>query len=261
MKTVMQKKEKEFIKAAALYLENPSFLVRVTDLLGKPVELALNRLPQKARQKIAEVSNSSLKKALDYASKSITRGGISSDKGHMLLTGASGAVGGFFGLAALPIELPITTIMMLRSIAAIADEYGHDIDDPYVQMDCLSVFSMGSPSPADDNMTSSYFASRLAMARFIEEAAQMLAKKTAKDISQPVLMRFVAAVASRFEVVLTEKAAAQSIPIVGAVTGAIINSSFTAHFNSVARYHFGLKALEKQYGPEQIRKEYLKHHA
>ncbi len=257
----MHAEEKNFIREAALYLENPSFLVRVTNVLGKPIESAINRLPQKARLKIAEVSNASLKKALSYATQSITRGGVSSDAAHVVMTGATGAVGGFFGLLALPVELPVTTIMMLRSIAAIADEYGHDIDDPYVQLDCLSVFSMGSPSKEDDSINSSYFASRVAMARFIEEAAHLLAKKTVKDISHPVLMRFVAAVAARFEVVITEKAAAQSVPIIGAVTGAVLNSSFTAHFNSVARYHFGLKSLEKQYGTEQIRNEYLKHHA
>jgi hypothetical protein len=257
----MHAEEKKFIKEAALYLEHPSFLVRVTNVLGKPIESAINRLPEKARRKITEVSNSSLKKALGYATQSITRGGASSDSVHMLMTGASGAVGGFFGLMALPVELPVTTIMMLRSIAAIADEYGHDIDDPYVQLDCLSVFSMGSPSKDDDGINSSYFASRVAMARFIDEAAQMLAKKTVKDISHPVMMRFVTAVAARFKVVVTEKAAAQSVPILGAVTGAVLNSAFTSHFNSVARYHFGLKALEKQYGTEQIRSEYLKHHA
>ena len=257
----MQNEEKIFIKEAALFLEHPSFLVRATNILGKPIESALNRLPEKAKIKIAKVSSASLSKALAYATQSISRGGTASDTGHMLLTGASGAIGGFFGLAALPFELPLTTVMMLRSIAAIADEFGFDLDDPYVQMDCLSVFSMGSPSPDDDSLNSSYFASRVAMARFIDEAAQFLAKKTAKDISHPVLMRFVAAVASRFEIVLTEKAAAQSIPIVGAVTGAILNSSFTSHFNSVARYHFGLKALEKRYGSELIRSEYMKHHA
>ena len=35
---------------------------------------------------------------------------------HKALVTTSGAVGGSFGLAALPIELPISTIIMLRSI-------------------------------------------------------------------------------------------------------------------------------------------------
>jgi hypothetical protein len=39
---------------------------------------------------------------------------------HKALAAASGAVGGGFGLAALPVELPISTIIMLRSIGDIA---------------------------------------------------------------------------------------------------------------------------------------------
>ena len=39
---------------------------------------------------------------------------------HKALATASGAAGGAFGLATLPIELPVSTIIMLRSIADIA---------------------------------------------------------------------------------------------------------------------------------------------
>jgi hypothetical protein len=39
---------------------------------------------------------------------------------HKALATASGAAGGAFGLAALPFELPVSTIIMLRSIADIA---------------------------------------------------------------------------------------------------------------------------------------------
>src|SRR5207237_1121662 len=46
---------------------------------------------------------------------------------HKALAAASGAVGGGFGLAALPVELPISTIMLLRSIAAIARSEGEQL--------------------------------------------------------------------------------------------------------------------------------------
>jgi hypothetical protein len=39
---------------------------------------------------------------------------------HRALVTASGAVGETFGLAALPVELPASTVIMLRSIADIA---------------------------------------------------------------------------------------------------------------------------------------------
>ena len=49
---------------------------------------------------------------------------------HKALAAASGAVGGSFGLAALPIELPISTGIMLRSIGDIARAEGEDLRDP-----------------------------------------------------------------------------------------------------------------------------------
>jgi hypothetical protein len=49
---------------------------------------------------------------------------------HKALAAASGAVGGGFGLAALPVELPISTIIMLRSIGDFARSEGEDLTDP-----------------------------------------------------------------------------------------------------------------------------------
>ena len=49
---------------------------------------------------------------------------------HKALAATSGAVGGSFGLVALPIELPISTVIMLRSIGDIARAEGEDLHDP-----------------------------------------------------------------------------------------------------------------------------------
>ena len=46
---------------------------------------------------------------------------------HKVLAGTSGGIGGAFGLAALPIELPVSTTIILRSIADIARSEGHDL--------------------------------------------------------------------------------------------------------------------------------------
>ena len=44
----------------------------------------------------------------------------------IVLSAASGAAGGAFGLASLPVELPVSTTIMLRSIADIARAEGED---------------------------------------------------------------------------------------------------------------------------------------
>jgi hypothetical protein len=62
---------------------------------------------------------------------------------HKALAATSGAVGGSFGLAALPIELPISTVIMLRSIGDIARADGEDLRDPDTALNCLQVFALG----------------------------------------------------------------------------------------------------------------------
>jgi hypothetical protein len=65
-------------------------------------------------------------------------------------------------------------------------------------------------------------------------------------------------VASRFGITVSEKLAAQAVPIVGAVGGALINSLFLDHFQGMARGHFIIRRLERTYGPELVKQEYDK---
>ncbi len=57
-------------------------------------------------------------------------------------------------------------------------------------------------------------------------------------------MRFAAQIAARFGIVVSEKVAAQAVPILGAVGGAAVNTVFMNHFQSTARAHFTIRRLE-----------------
>jgi xanthine/CO dehydrogenase XdhC/CoxF family maturation factor len=57
-------------------------------------------------------------------------------------------------------------------------------------------------------------------------------------------------------VVVTQKVAAQALPVVGALGGAAVNYAFIEHFQDVARGHFTVRRLERIYGKERIRAEY-----
>jgi hypothetical protein len=63
-------------------------------------------------------------------------------------------------------------------------------------------------------------------------------------------------VASRFGVVLTQKFAAQALPLVGALGGASVNYLFIEHFQETAQGHFTVRRLERVYGKEFVRAEY-----
>ncbi len=103
-------------------------------------------------------------------------------------------------------------------------------------------------SAADDASESGYWVVRGALSKYVSEAASHLAKKGLTDKSAPALIRLVAQIASRFGVVVSEQAAAQAIPVVGALTGGAINYLFMNHFQDMARGHFVVKRLEKKYG-------------
>ncbi len=267
--------EREFLTAAADYLERPTFLMRIAGLAGKPAEALLAALPDRAHALVAQATSKALSNALDWAVRSIPetsqpartpdiplgQQGRLSSRLHTALSATTGAVGGFFGLPALPIELPATTVVMLRSIAEIAVQHGADLRDPLVRLQCLSVFSFGAP--AVETMESAYFTGRLGLAIAVKDAAAFVSAHTARQISEalaggtaPMLIRLINQIAARFQIVVTEKVLAQAVPLVGAASGALVNAAFSDHFNNVARFHFGIVALEQKYGQPAVEAAY-----
>jgi EcsC protein family len=136
---------------------------------------------------------------------------------HKALATASGAAGGAFGLATLPVELPVSTIIMLRSIAEIAQSHGEDPSDPESALSCIQVFALGGRADSADASESGYFAVRGILAKSVTEAARFIAERGIVEEGVPVLVRFITLVASRFGIVLTQKFAAQALPLVGAL--------------------------------------------
>jgi len=180
----------------------------------------------------------------------------SSDLLHKIVVTATGAGGGAFGLAALPIELPISTTIMLRSIADIARSEGERVRLPEVRLACLEVFALGGRTRSDDAAEVGYFAVRAALARAVSEAAQYIAERGLVQEGAPVIVRFITQVASRFGVAVSEKAVAQAVPILGAAGGAVINLLFIDHFQDMARGHFIVRRLERTCGAELVRAAY-----
>ncbi|HXB71673.1 MAG TPA: EcsC family protein [Candidatus Acidoferrales bacterium] len=172
------------------------------------------------------------------------------------LCAGTGALGGAFGLPALPIELPVSTCMMLRSIAEIARAEGEDLRSPGARLACLEVFALGGKTPSDDHAESAYYVVRAGLGQEVRAALQYLAKEPADRAAAPVIVRFVQAVAQRFGIQVSEKVAAQAVPAIGAIGGAAINAGFMNHFQDMAHGHFTVRRLERHYGEELIRREY-----
>ncbi|MDX6456831.1 MAG: hypothetical protein QOE55_528, partial [Acidobacteriaceae bacterium] len=63
-------------------------------------------------------------------------------------------------------------------------------------------------------------------------------------------------IASRFGLEVSEKVAAELIPVAGAVGGLTLNVLFSQHFQSLAEGHFIVRRLERKYGSEVVRQDY-----
>lgn len=239
-------------------LENPSYIARVADVVGTPVEKVMGFLPRGANETIQKATRAALAKALHVAIATLgDKGGSETwNVAHKIAVGATGAAGGAFGLVALPFELPVTTTVMLRSIAEIARSNGEDLHSPETVMTCLEVFALGGPSSSDDASESGYYAVRIALAKAVGEAAAYIAEKGIVEEGAPALVRLITVLAARFGVVISEKAAAQIVPIVGGAGGAAINVAFMVHFQDIADGHFTVRRLERRYGEARVREAY-----
>jgi hypothetical protein len=253
----LSKDDRAALALAVRQLEHVSLAARLTNLLGKQIELAGALIPRPARAIASKATTIALRVALRTVLKRMDpRQRPASHKLHKALAAGSGAIGGALGFSALPVELPASTLVMLRAIADIARAEGEDINDPETALACLQVFAMGGRSPEDDALESSYFAIRAVLAQTVAEAAKYMLHKGAIDANAPVLVRLISLIAARFGLVVSQKMAAQLVPVIGAMGGAAVNYAFVDHFQNVAKGHFTVRRLERAYGADKIKAEY-----
>lgn len=251
------------LKAAINLLENPSLGAKIADFIGSPIEKAIARLPNGAKNTIAIAAQKAVQAALTLSLKTLVHQNVpnekrpeSSDWWHIAGTVTTGAIGGAFGILVLPIELPISTTIILRSIADVARSEGADLSNIETQLECVRVLALGGQSSNDDDAEIGYFVVRDAMATMVANAAAHIAKKGLKTEGAPALVQLIIKVAELYSITITEKAAGQLVPVIGAVAGAGINAMFTSHFQNMAHGHFTVLRLESEYGQEVVRSKY-----
>ncbi len=246
------------LKRAKALLENPSLAVRLQGALGRPIEEGMKWLPDTWMDTVRLAAEAALGKALDVALRSLPdREGKEADNVfHKVLAATSGAAGGALGLAGLPFELPISTVIMLRSVADIARSEGEDIKALESRLACLEVFALGSKGSDDEAVETAYYVMRTLLSSQITDAARALAGKTTADSALPAVTRLLATLGSRFGVVVSEKAVATAIPVLGAAGGALVNTLFMAHYQDAARGHFIVRRLERTHGQDVVKTAY-----
>jgi hypothetical protein len=246
------------LTAAIKRLEEPGFAGKMTTVAGRPAEFVARALPGPAASIVAKAAEAALTRALDFALFSL-RGQwfIGGRVVHSALASAAGALGGALGLVALPVELPVSTAIMLRTIAEIAREEGEDLTDPRTRLACLEVFALGHTGlAAPDGADGGYFALRVLLARGLALAADTLVHKGVGHSSAALTHRALAPIAARFAAIVSQKLTLQGVAVIGAVGGAAVNLAFIEQYYGLARGHFTVRRLERVYGPEAVRAEY-----
>jgi hypothetical protein len=291
--------DREALRRAVAALERPSLAGRLSAMAGAPLDMIGRALPAPVMDAVGHATETAMRGALRVAlatlpAKAAGQGSAAErgteagalaplgpdlspswraramellerfppgDRGHKALAAVSGAIGGAFGITTLAVELPLSTTLMLRSIAEIAQREGEDLANPEAALACMQVFALGGRGPAQDDAPagaaeSGYFAVRGALAKAMSEAARYAAGRGLVDESAPALMRFAGQVGARFGGVVSQKLAAQAVPVLGAVGGAAVNTAFMDHFQAIARGHFTVRRLERRYGKAVVREAY-----
>ena len=235
----------ELKSVAALYIESGGLIIKLASWVGAKADDLIHKVPANWQHLIEEATDLALKESYrlafatqpDQENQSLLNKALSWAQGetwHRFATSVAGAAGGLGGISTTLIDLPVTTTLILRSIQQIATGYGEDLNDEAVRAQCLAVFGFGGPLTEDDDAETGLFASRLA-----------LSGKATAELMKTIL--------PRFGVVVSEKILLQSTPIIGAVTGAAINSAFSSYYQTMAHVHFRLRRLEKEHDTDQIR--------
>lgn len=216
--------EAELDRLAARYRDAGGPGLRLLTALGGRAEGLLDRLPAELRDGLGVATERALTLAMRTAQGS--RGVIPDQPGwvDIAATAAMGAAGGFGGLPGALVELPATTTVLLRSIQGVAAQTGFDPGAENVQFDCIRVFAAAGPLAHDDGADLGFLSLRL-------------------TLTGGTVQKLIASVSPRLAAVMGQKLAAQSVPLLGAVTGAGINYLYTRYYREMAHVHFGLRRL------------------
>lgn len=268
----LPEKDLETLIIAKKDLENIGMIMKGINSMGGVIDSGINFIPKKQQEWLQKNISGLLKQIVSLNLSTMQKGKAfkdPSEKTYKAIVTGSGALGGFFGSTtgigtlAFAADLGLATNVMMRSIMDIARSEGEDLYDVETQLNCIQVFAMGGKSKDDDSLDTIYYGGRVALDNAVKGASSYLAKngiqglnKLLMNSSNP-LMKLLSMITSRFTVQVSEKFMAQALPIAGAAGGGAINLLFINHFQKMARAHFAIRRLEREYGKDLIKNLYL----
>lgn len=268
IKNIISIEDETLIKKAKQEMNNVNFLMKGFNFIGNKIEDGVELLPEKFQNFVFKKTTSILEQVVKVNLKTMKKGKPFKKPSRIVyktLVTSTGAISGFLG-AGTPIvgqavfaaDLAVTTKFIMRTIMDIARSKGENLHTIEAQFQCLQVLALGGSSKDDDGADTSYYASRIAIQTSITKASEIGLQgfiKTLSSSSNPLYKSF-SVIVARFSSKVSEKIAAQLIPVVGGVTGGTINFVFISHFQKMAEAHFTIRMLERKYGIEVIQQKF-----
>jgi hypothetical protein len=215
---------REIAALAQRYRRANGPVISLVTKLGGSFEKQLSLLPAGFRDRVGQATEAALRQAWGLADQGGRRLPDPGRRGAVAAAMVTGAAGGAGGITTSLAELPVTVTLILHAIRAEAVAAGLDPADPGVAAECLKVFAAGSPLATDDGVDTTFLSARL-------------------TLTGPALQGLITAVAPKLAAVLTQKLAAQAVPLLGAVSGAALNAAFLTYYRELAAIRFALLRL------------------
>jgi hypothetical protein len=229
--------------AADTLVNQRSIVMRIADLVGVGLDRITNVGGRLVTDGLREKLDALIEDAM-WRGYSVAIAGLKPEADrqpwawlHKAMASASGAASGFVGMPGVAIDLPMTTALILRSVAEIARSKGEDIASDDTRRACLEVFAFGGPATEDDEAEKGYWAARLALTFLPTE-------------------RLVVQAARMFGTAVSQKLMAQAVPGIGALAGGSLNYMFMDYYQQMARVHFSVRDLERRYDAASVRAEF-----
>lgn len=239
---------REISLIAKQYNSANNLMMKLINMAGSKVEAAMNTLPKNWQSQFNGIVESALMKSYNTATwtnASIEPKGaidkalrkVSGDIAHRIAATTSGAFGGIAGAASSWAEIPIAVTLIFRSIQNIAVEYGEDPSNEDVKLECLKVFGSGGPMNSDESIDVSFIGAKV-------------------SLTGASVQKLIAGIAPKFGAMLSQKLAAQTVPVIGALSGAGINYTFITYYQQMAHVRFKLRKLAAEHGIEAVLGEF-----
>lgn len=196
--------------------------------IGGGADVMLKHVPEKYRNALENAVYKALENSVYAASASRRLTGRVPRFVERLIPGVTGAIGGLGGFPGAILEVPVAVTIIFRSMLEEAEKLGFETNEDTIK-EALRVFALGGPLKEDDGADVAMVVTK---ASVTGQTINSLVKKAVPHLAGA----------------LGPKVMAQSVPVLGAISGATINTIFTRYYSKMAAVHFLMLAEAKVRG-------------